>query len=483
MKKIVAHKKFKDFQDKYGAIPASDKNNHLTKSRMLQGVYRNRKIENAYCNYVFDDDGLVNFMRNKQLQMDAEKELAAIKQRERLTDEKRVYENLLSSQPMAFNIFLPLKWNNYCVGNAVFKELFPTLNIKQLVDIKMEYVPGDGTGKNDRKITTDNSCFDVYVEYVNNCNEIGGIGIEVKYTEPFSQSDYWDIEKIKIRNQKNLTKEKIHELQKQKKKRYTDAIEKYSKQFKKENEKEYLQPKCNQLFRNQLLTEEVKDKFKINCILVVVYSEEDVPCIDTITKFIDLVKLENSCVPISINQFVLSAIKASKNLPEVKSLYENMYDRYCNYDLLNRKIVLEKDFEVTKPIIVNHNLSQDLLIKNVSDKTQETTKAFIENISISDIPSSRNWKEVFDFSQTFDIDKYYRVKDIKERTAYLKIYFNNRKLIDSELISELRAVLLYYIREQKLDRNSCTNYEQSGFTSSIIHRINNIIYNKLWEDK
>jgi hypothetical protein len=123
------------------------------------------------------------------------------------------------------------------------------------------------------------------------------------------------------------------------------------------------------------------------------------------------------------------------------------------------------------------------LIKSVSDKTQETTKAFIENISISDVPSSRNWKEVFDFSQTFNIDKYYRVKDISERTAYLKIYFSNRRLIDSESISELRAVLLHYIKEQNLNRNSCTNYEQGGFISSIIQRINNIIYNKLWEDK
>jgi hypothetical protein len=53
MKKIVAHQKFRDFQERYGTIPASDKNNHLTKSRMLQGIYRNQKIENAYCNYVF----------------------------------------------------------------------------------------------------------------------------------------------------------------------------------------------------------------------------------------------------------------------------------------------------------------------------------------------------------------------------------------------------------------------------------------------
>ena len=38
MRKIVPHKKFKDFQEIYGAIPASDKNDHIIKSRMLQGI-------------------------------------------------------------------------------------------------------------------------------------------------------------------------------------------------------------------------------------------------------------------------------------------------------------------------------------------------------------------------------------------------------------------------------------------------------------
>jgi hypothetical protein len=154
------------------------------------------------------------------------------------------------------------------------------------------------------------------VEYKNDKNELGGIGIEVKYTEPFSQSDYWQ--------------ETGH-----KKDRYIDAIQKYATQFSMENAKEYLQPTYNQLFRNQLLTEEVKDKFSKNCILAVVYSEEDIKCIETVIKFSNLIKLENSCVPVSISQLVQSVIRTSDNFPEMKSLYENIYDSYCNYDLLN----------------------------------------------------------------------------------------------------------------------------------------------------
>ena len=438
MRKIVPHKKFTEFQEKYGAIPASDKDEHIIKSRMLQGIYRNHKLENAYCNYVFEDSGFVNFMRNERLTNDAKKEIEAIKQRERFTDEKRLLENLLSSQPMAFNIFLPLKWNNFEIGNLVFKELFPFLQIKQLTDIRMEYVPGDGIGKNDRKITTDNSCFDVYVEYEDNNSRKAGIGVEVKYTESFSNSDFW-----------KETGEK--------KDRYIRAIEKYSSQFSIECAKDYLQSTYNQLFRNQLLTEEVKDKFKTNCVLAIVFSEEDSKCINIINKFRKLIKLENSCIPISISQIIQSAIKASENLPETKSLYMDIYNRYCNYDLLNKEILLNKENEISKP--------------------------FVEDLSMSDIPSAINWKEIYDFSQTFDIDKYDDINVIKEKTIYFKIHFKKYEQINSDSINELRAILLNYIRTENLNRNSNPNYEQISFVSRIISKINNIIYNKLWEDR
>lgn len=438
MRKIVPHKKFKDFQEKYGEIPASDKNDHIIRSRMLQGIYRNQKNENAYCNYVYENSGFVNFMRNKQLEADARKELEAIKQRERLTDEKRLFENLLSSQPMAFNVFLPLKWNNFEVGNVVFKELFPFLNIKELTDIKMEFVPGDGAGKNDRKITTDNSCFDVYVEYENTKGQKGGIGIEAKYTESFSNSDYW--------KQTGYKKD-----------RYITAIKKYSSQFLMEYAKEYLQPTYNQLFRNQLLAEEVKDKFNMDCILAVVFSEEDSKCIDTINNFRNLIKLDNSCIPISISQIVQASIQASENFPEIKSLYKDIYNRYCNYDLLNKEILLNRESEIKKP--------------------------FIEDISISDIPSSVNWKEIFDFSQTFDIGKHYNPNEIAEKTTYFKIHFKKYEQINSDSITELRAILSNYISMENLNRNSNPNYEQFSFTGRIISKINNIIYNKLWEDR
>jgi len=319
------HPKFKDteFEKQYGIIPAGDKNNvHLIKSRMLQGVYRGQKYkksDSVYCNIVLEDNmednKFINFMRDKQLVKDVENELDAIKKRERLTEEERLFTNLLSSQPMAFNIFLPLKWNYFNVGNAVFKELFPFLNIKCLEDIQMEYVPNDENGK-DKRVTRDRSCFDVFVKYKNNNDETCGIGIEVKYTESFSQSDYW-----------NRTDDK--------KTRYIDAIEKeYTNQFFKKYEEEYLRPKYNQLFRNQLIVEEVKKKTPIkNCILAVVHSKEDEKCAKLVAEFQDLIKQKNSCIPITIERIIKLA-KAFADFPETKSLYEKIDDRYCNYEKL-----------------------------------------------------------------------------------------------------------------------------------------------------
>lgn len=191
--------------------------------------------------------------------------------------------------------------------------------------------------------------------------------------------------------------------------------------------------------------------------MAVVFSEEDSKCIDIINNFRDLIKLENSCIPISISQIVQSAIKASEYSPDIKSLYTDIYNRYCNYDLLNKEILSAKETETLKP--------------------------FIDDISISDIPSSVNWKEIFDFSQTFDIDKHYTPSEIAEKTTYFKIHFSRYEKIESDSITELRALLLNYIREENLNRNSNPNYQQLSFTRRIISRINNIIYNRLWEDR
>lgn len=81
--------------------------------------------------------------------------------------------NLLRSEHIPYNVFFPMK-KDIKGAKDLFNDLLNTEKIKSIHKIEIEYNPhtlGDGTA------------FDVYVEYKAINDIIGGIGIEVKYTE------------------------------------------------------------------------------------------------------------------------------------------------------------------------------------------------------------------------------------------------------------------------------------------------------------
>jgi len=315
-KELVKHLKYQKFQKEFGYLPESDKKDlHKIRSRMLQGIYRNQKNEYSYCNYVDNNDCIINFMRNEKLMSAANEEYTEIKNRGRLTDEKRLCQNLLSSQPLAFNIFLPLKWDDFYLATEVFKELFPFLEIHKITNIKLEYVPGDENEKDDRLINTDKSCFDIFIEYENTDKALSCIGIEAKYTETFSNTDF-------------------NKVTGDKKKRYLDAISSFNQQFNQAFTEKYLNPTYNQLFRNQLIVEEVKQKtvYK-NCIQIVLFSSEDTKCVDAIKGFKGMIKIENSFVYLTIENLLKTLINKDTDT-ERKELFNQIFDRYCNYEKL-----------------------------------------------------------------------------------------------------------------------------------------------------
>jgi len=106
----------------------------------------------------------------------------------------------------------------------------------------------------------------------------------------------------------------------------------------------------------------------------------------------------------------------------------------------------------------------------------------IDEIKIADIPSTRHWKEIFDFAKTIDSSKFDN-QIISEQKNYLEKFYRNHNRIDSESIQEMRAVLLQYINSQKLNRNNHPTIEHMNFISNIILKIHDIIYDKMWEDK
>lgn len=86
----------------------------------------------------------------------------------------RLRENMLSSQPLAFNLFGEL--SNELATN-VFKSLFGDI-VLEITGIEFEYSPG----RRNPEYLNDNSAFDVFFEYIGHKGK-GFIGIEVKYVE------------------------------------------------------------------------------------------------------------------------------------------------------------------------------------------------------------------------------------------------------------------------------------------------------------
>jgi len=96
----------------------------------------------------------------------------------KVIQEPRIWNNLLSSQPLAFNLFGELKINKE-LATTIFKKLYPERNLKNVTAIEFEYSPG----RKNPKYTGDSSAFDVFIEYETEKEKKGFFGIEVKYAE------------------------------------------------------------------------------------------------------------------------------------------------------------------------------------------------------------------------------------------------------------------------------------------------------------
>jgi hypothetical protein len=161
----------------------SGDNVFASKARLLQSIWRTEKGYNdfgKYGNYLkidFAKKSGANFL-TKGIKNIVEFELANKSKKGKLIQEPRIWNNLLSSQPMAFNLFGELKLNKE-VATVVFKNLYPAKKIQKITKIEFEYSPG----RKSDKYTSDSSAFDVFVVYETEKKKKGFLGIEVKYSE------------------------------------------------------------------------------------------------------------------------------------------------------------------------------------------------------------------------------------------------------------------------------------------------------------
>ena len=97
-------------------------------------------------------------------------------------DEYRLLHNMLSSQPMCFNLFGYLGLYP-SLATRTFRALAP--DVAEVTEVRIEYAPEPA-----KDYLADRTAFDAFVEYRRQSGGLGFFGIETKLSEPFSQKEY-----------------------------------------------------------------------------------------------------------------------------------------------------------------------------------------------------------------------------------------------------------------------------------------------------
>lgn len=149
-----------------------DSSGFLRRARLHQSIFRANYLDltyDTYGNYLTRTDGEQgkNFYEGFEI-FDAVKEYRKYN--------KPLYSNMLRSEHIPFNIFIPLnKDRDFC--KKVFSDILK-IYILSIDKIEIEYAP-----KPNEKYLNDGTSFDTYLEYTKSDYTKGIIGIEVKYTE------------------------------------------------------------------------------------------------------------------------------------------------------------------------------------------------------------------------------------------------------------------------------------------------------------
>lgn len=158
--------------NQYPGDDITDKTGFLKQARLHQSKFRAEVLNlpyDTYGNYLERNDG----EKGKNF-YDGFGIFAAVKKYRKYN--KPLYSNMLRSEHIPFNFFIPLNQDKVFCKN-IFNEFFQN-NIQTIDRILIEYAP-----KPKEHFLNDSTSFDTYIEYTRNDNSRGIIGIEVKYTE------------------------------------------------------------------------------------------------------------------------------------------------------------------------------------------------------------------------------------------------------------------------------------------------------------
>lgn len=316
-KKIKDKKIIKIKLEDLGPRLLVDKDKFTRKCRILQAYYRTVVLQEVFgdgptkngsplCSMLKDGETTHKNFITKEI-FDYAKGRVENKKSFETIESYRFFNNMLSSQPMCFNLFLPLKnaLNQYPdFINNTFSKVFPELNIKVIKNIKIEFIPPYY-----KELINDKTAFDAFIEYEDKNGLLGIIGIETKYTDILGTK--------KCEN--------------------TRVNFDFSNIFTSTSLKKFASEGCNQLTRNILLTESYRSYNKLEHSCSVILSPKDnLSTNKEICGFKDHFCCESTekLKRVFLEDFV-SAIKENCPNEYYKLWIESFYNRYLNFELIN----------------------------------------------------------------------------------------------------------------------------------------------------
>ena len=230
----------------------------------------------------------------------------------------RLFNNLLSSQPMAFNLFCPLRQmrkESPETATKVIKAALPGYPIHIVTEVELEFIP-----ENHMELTGDKSAMDAIIRFEDEHGKEGFIAIETKYSENLGTNVAYDRDKDgkKIPRAKSI--EAVKELQ----------------CFKLEEERLIIEGKkgLTQIYRNFLLSETYGLDEGLQSYSIILAPEKHPSTDDEFKSLHNELRDEykDKIKNIYLEEFVNNIVSVC---PEAyKSVFERFYDRYLNFDKL-----------------------------------------------------------------------------------------------------------------------------------------------------
>ena len=230
----------------------------------------------------------------------------------------RLFNNLLSSQPMAFNLFCPLRQmreKSPETATKVIKAALPNYPIHKVTEVALEFIPA-----NHEKLTGDKSAMDAIIRFEDEHGKKGFIAIETKYSENLGTNVAYDRDKDgkKIPRAKSI--EAVKELQ----------------CFKLEEERLIIEGKkgLTQIYRNFLLSETYGFEKGLLSYSIILAPQKHRKTDDEFKSLHNELRDEykDKIKNIYLEEFVNNIVSVCPDA--YKSVFERFYDRYLNFDKL-----------------------------------------------------------------------------------------------------------------------------------------------------